>query len=953
MEKRMIMQSKQRQKLHWKIGYFCCCMLLSLGQIWGQSFVEALQAGQTIKVEWIQQELSEQNGKKFRSIPHFPDELQPGESEIRVGLNLRSLGAERRLVAEVSYVNYLAIPALEENLFNPDTKDSLRQAIILDTRFQDQYFDLQLFIFDVLSKQTLPVSCDLESYQQFLDQFAQIVEQSSATTTLLKNQLDWLRATALPSSLSAASMAAFFCQLMETAVPQQESPVQLQSRKQRDIYRVDYIQVDHPPKICVLKGRIQSPATEEVRVQFFKEGDWLDYWQDSVLQLDREGNFQLSFPLDHSRMVSLFHGYQTMRFYLEPGDTIQLFTNANAFYREMRVQGKGQAENEFLLDFYHEMRGDTLFRSFDFDLLEKDPLTFFQKTQAKESKELAFLSQRSASLRPSFTAMMDRNLKLEHANTQWSAAHRFMTGKRILLDPALLHYLQKKANLFYRLPRGKNFDFDVEEFLTFRFYLLQNTYQSPRFGAQKDWLMAQLLPSKETFVRHALMQIFRKYDHLGELTASSQWQLAQLFSVTRDSQLIQEMTVFSEGKRNLPPAIGYRVLQRGKAAPSWSFTDKEGVKVALEDFAGKKLLLHIGWVDNLDIAMTDIQPLKEAPDQRPEIIHLLAASSKDLFAKRTAGQEGLFVFVSPEEMEILKEQYFIDNSSNHYFLIGENGKILADRYDLGTARKLRGTWEKMAELPTETAWTPEQRIQVWRSLGIGALFLLLISGVILWQRRIITRRDQKRRQLLEVELRGIRSQMNPHFLFNAMSSIQNLIRKQEQEKADLYLGQFAGLMRKTLRNTAEEYIPLIDEMETLKQYCSLESLRHPFQYDFQVNESIDAQNTYIPSMILQPIVENAIIHGLAPQLGPRVLLVEISPGQKGLNCTITDNGIGILAAQKYTEGKNHQSLGMKLVRQRLELMGLDGQEHLSITDRSTLSPPSQGTLVSLTIPVEK
>ncbi len=294
-----------------------------------------------------------------------------------------------------------------------------------------------------------------------------------------------------------------------------------------------------------------------------------------------------------------------------------------------------------------------------------------------------------------------------------------------------------------------------------------------------------------------------------------------------------------------------------------------------------------------------------------------------------------------------------DNRSNHYYLIDEDGKILANHYDLNTAKKLRGNWKKMVEVPAATGWTPEQKLQFWRSLGIAALFLLLISGGILWQRRILARRDLRRRQLLEVELRGIRSQMNPHFLFNAMSSIQNLIRKKEQEKADLYLGQFAGLMRKTLRNTAEEYIPLIDEIETLEQYCSLESLRHPFQYEFQIEESIDAHNTYIPSMILQPIIENAIIHGLAPLEGARDLLVKVGPGQDGLNCTITDNGIGILATQKDNERKNHQSVGMKLVRQRLALMGLNGREHLTITDRSTLDPPAQGTLVSLNIPVEQ
>jgi hypothetical protein len=927
--------------------------MLSLGQAQSQSFAEALQAGQTIEVEWIQQDLGEEHGTEPRDRPFFPDELQPGESEMRVGLRLKSAEEGRGLVAEVTYVNYLALPELAESSSHPDAADLLSPPIILDTRFQDPYFNPQLFLLDALAQQTLPVSCREGAYREFFDRFARAVAQSSTAASLLPAQLEWLAETSLPESLSASALAAFFCRLLEEAVPQQENPVKLQSRQRGERYRVDYVQVDHPTKICVLTGNIQSPATDQVRVQFFREGNWLEYWRDTLIPLDGEGNFHLAFPLDHPRTVSLFHGYQTMRLYLEPGDSLQIRTNANAFYRDMQFAGTARVENAFLLDFYHDMRGDTLYRSYDDDLLDKDHVAYFQKVASQADRELAFLARRAPALRPGFTALMDRSLQLEHAGTQWEAAYRFMAEKGVSLEPELLHRLQQKATLLYRLPRVKTFDFEVEDFLSFQFYLLQQAYQLPHFGSAADFALAQLLPSKETFVRHAAMQLFRRYSELGELTESSHRQLSQLLSITRDSQLIREMMIFREGDRELPPDIGYRTLSKGEAAPAWSFQDGEGVEVALADFAGRKLLLHIGWADNLEDALRDVQALQATPGPLPEIVHLLAASGRDRFAKHTAGKPGLFLFVPPDKMEELKEQYHIDNRSNHYYLIGEDGTVLANHYDLGTARKLRGTWETIASRPAATTWTPEQRLRFWQRLGSVALFLLLISGGILWQRRVTARRDRRKRQLLETELRGIRSQMNPHFLFNAMSSIQNLIRKQEQEKADQYLGQFAGLMRKTLRNTAEEYIPLTDEIETLTQYCSLESLRQPFQYEFQVDERIDAHNTYIPSMILQPIVENAIIHGLAPQAGARTLRVEISPGPKGLSCTITDNGIGVLASQKHPARTNHRSVGMKLVRQRLELMGLNRPEHLTITDRSTLRPPARGTIVSLTIPVEQ
>jgi len=946
------MRCMNRNKYQWIAWSFCWCMIICLGQVQGQTFAEALRAGQTIQVEWIQQELREERSGIATGIPLFPDQLRPGESDIRVGLRLKA-ETGGSLATEVAYVTFLAVPELEENSYRSSPENILSSPIILDTRFQDPYFNPQLFRLDALVAETLPVSCGAESYQTFLRQFDQVVEQAAAAAPLIPGQLEWLERTSLPASLSASGMAAFFCRLLKEDVPDQESPVQLQTRKQGDVHRIDYLQVDHPARMCVLSGTIQSPATDEVRVQFFREGNWLAYWQDTVIQLDGDGGFHLAFPLDNYRIVSLFHGYQTMRYYFEPGDSVHVRTNANAFYRDMEIGGTARADNEFLLDFYQEMRGDTLFRSYDFDLLNKDQDAFFQEVRREEARELAFLARRAPAFRPGFTAWMNRMVRLEHATTQWEGAYRFMAEKGIMLVPDQLRDLQELSTLLYRLPPGKHFDFDVEDYLTFQFYLLQHVYQAPHFGSPEDFTLAQLLPGKETFVRHTVMQLFRRYTDSGQLTESSQGQLDQLLAIARDSQLIREMTVFREGGRRLPPDFGYRTLQTGTVAPVWSYQDREGVKVGLDDFAGKKVLLHIGWVDNLDIALTDIQSFRQTQEQLPEIVHLLAAPGKDQFLRSIAGKEGLFIFVPPDEMDTLREDYRVDNRSNHYFLIGEDGDILANHYDLGTASKLRGAWEKIADAPEDNGWTPAQWLRFWQRLGIGALILLMISGVVLWQRRIATQRDLRRRQLLETELRGIRSQMNPHFLFNAMSSIQNLIRKDEQEKADQYLGQFAGLMRKTLRNTSEEYIPLTDEIETLEHYCSLESLRQPFEYAFQIDERIDAHNTYIPGMILQPIIENAIIHGLASQSGERALLVNIEPGQEGLQCTITDTGIGVLASRKHPERKNHQSVGMKLVRQRLELMGMHGQEHLTITDRSTLSPPARGTIVSITIPTEQ
>lgn len=941
--------TKWGRRASWLLG----CLMVPLLALSGQFFQETLEVGQTIKIEWVQQQLLAASINSPSPALRSVDELAAGETELRVGMTLQSVGTSGELSASIEYISYLEIPVRKSSTEPPGPLPLLTEPIILDTRYQDKYFDPRLFLLAELTKQTLPIDCDVEGIRLLFDDFRQRANASAKASHLLEEQRTWLAETPLPQALSAQSMADMFCLLLPQAVPVGEYPVFLGATEKDSLLQTNYVKVDHPTRECIIAGKINAPVTEELTMSFFREGSWLMFWRDSLLQLADDGSFHFAFSLDHPRIVSLRHGYQVMRLYVEPGDTIQLTTNGNAFFQGATMKGPGQEENAFLQDFYHEMRGDTMFRRFDYSLLEQDHTSFFKKVQAKEMCELSYLKQRTHVLRPGFAGLLQQKLKLEHANTQWGAAYQFMVGKQIVFEPELLHHLQGLSRLLYRLPQGKSFDFDVEDYLVFQYYFLRQGYQEANFGRREDIALAALLPGKETSVRHQVMQLFRTYSELGKLTESGKQQLEELMAVVRDTQLLDEMSVLGEGKQQLPEAVAIRTLRKGDLAPSWSLSSREGAEVKLESFLGTDLLLHIGWVDNLDMAMSDIQYLRTGNGRLPEIVHLVVAPDEDSFDRETSGRDGVFVFVSPEEMQGLRASYYIDNRSNHYFLIGEDGRILANHYDLGTAKKLRGAWGGLAKEGEVSTWSAEEKLLFWRTLGISVLCLLLVSALFVWRRRIAEKREERKRQLLEVELRGIRSQMNPHFLFNAMSAIQNLIRKKEQEKADIYLGEFAGLMRKTLRNTAEAYIPLTDEIETLRQYCSLESLRHPFSYTFEVDDSIDIYNTYVPSMILQPIVENAILHGLSPQTGAKSLVVKVLPGEEGLLCTVSDNGIGIIAARQQRQEDGHQSVGMKLIRQRLALMGLRANEHFTIADRSTLTPGTQGTIVSLTIPVEK
>ncbi len=173
------------------------------------------------------------------------------------------------------------------------------------------------------------------------------------------------------------------------------------------------------------------------------------------------------------------------------------------------------------------------------------------------------------------------------------------------------------------------------------------------------------------------------------------------------------------------------------------------------------------------------------------------------------------------------------------------------------------------------------------------LLILLITGLFIWKWRVRQRfrKEEQRRRLRELELTAIRSQMNPHFLFNSLNSVQNLVQQNRGREAHLYLADFAGLIRKVLQNSEKEEVSLAEELETVRQYLNLEKLRFDFEYKVNVAKEIDIHNTLVPSMLLQPFVENAIIHGLQNKSGIRQLNIKCFVLKAvGIKITIEDNG---------------------------------------------------------------
>jgi len=208
-------------------------------------------------------------------------------------------------------------------------------------------------------------------------------------------------------------------------------------------------------------------------------------------------------------------------------------------------------------------------------------------------------------------------------------------------------------------------------------------------------------------------------------------------------------------------------------------------------------------------------------------------------------------------------------------------------------------------------------------------------------------------QLAEARLAALQAQMNPHFVFNALNSIKRMILECDNEKASRYLSKFAQMIRLTLNHSKEVFIMLDENIEYLKAYLEMEQLRFDdsFNYSIYTSENIDLAETPIPSMMIQPLVENAIWHGLMASKTEKKLLIGFTQRENKIICTVEDNGIGISQSQKLKDKNNnpHHSIGLENLQKRIKIMNekYDMGCSLRITDLNGTGKNRSGTKVTL------
>lgn len=402
--------------------------------------------------------------------------------------------------------------------------------------------------------------------------------------------------------------------------------------------------------------------------------------------------------------------------------------------------------------------------------------------------------------------------------------------------------------------------------------------------------------------------------------------------------------------RNVTEAIGRVLNKRGDFQSTLDFK-KEALQnsITVQDTTLQSDL-------NLEIAelyLSNEQPVEAIPylnsglrvsDERGDIEQSLKASKtlSDVYAEQ--GNYDLALSNYEKYVALVDEQYEKKQKE-----IELSKKVLESLYK---NRETINLLEKDRELNASQIALLEQDRDRKNQMIYGLLaliILILVAGYLLYRS---SRQKRLANQLLT--LKSLRSQMNPHFIFNALNSVNSFISKNDTRQANKYLSEFSRLMRIVMENSQSDFVPLSEEVSTLKLYLKLEHFRFKdtFDYQFNVDEQILEEEYIIPPMLIQPFIENAIWHGLRYKEAKGVLTVKIKHITDGLKLVIEDNGIGRerSKALKTENQKEQQSTGMKNTENRIALINSTYNVQIRLSVSNLTQDPDKGTRVEVVIP---
>ena len=483
---------------------------------------------------------------------------------------------------------------------------------------------------------------------------------------------------------------------------------------------------------------------------------------------------------------------------------------------------------------------------------------------------------------------------------------------------------------------------------------------------------------------HTAMEVDRsRFKLISEMSNAAMWELDFLTgkmnwfagsNALEEFGLNKENYSVSDWKESIHPEDRERVLRYFDyitASKSRRFIDVYRVKKVEGSFAwmmdqatimrddrGKAIRALGGWMD-ITRERTREQVLEKALQYQRNLNEQLMLSEANLNA--TINNTTLLMWSINRDYTLIAFNEPVKN----YFLktygleLKQGERILKDDESNPEILRLQKTWIKRYEraLNGEVFRESQQAGDRYMDFSLSPIVGRNgITGVSIFAEDV-TERIQKERELVsanktigELKLMALRSVMNPHFIFNALNSIQFFIAKNDRLNAINYLSTFSKLIRGILTNSVNNKVKLADEIELLKHYVNLELLRFEDKFEFilSVSPDLEIDNIEVPSLLIQPYVENAILHGLYNKISKGVLKILVRQDQDSVLFEIEDNGIGRDAARKLREQNfpQHKSMGTVLTEERFKLINMEEKASFEIIDLFE-GEKSTGTLVKI------
>lgn len=378
--------------------------------------------------------------------------------------------------------------------------------------------------------------------------------------------------------------------------------------------------------------------------------------------------------------------------------------------------------------------------------------------------------------------------------------------------------------------------------------------------------------------------------------------------------------------------------------------DEKGYKLQQEAFEEKKRLGMVTFQEYMNMAYT-YQKKKDFETSNVYAVQglKLAEQNKNDDNLKFANQCLYSNFWEMGEnklaVEYLKEAF---NAELRYMAKRQEKEVAQLQLNLDLKEQKHKTQQLADQYKGQSLILKQQRVL------IIAFAVLLVLAVVLAFMLIRQRRLRALNESMELEQRLLRSQMDPHFIFNTLSVLQGLIRSNDNEQSIRYLSQFARLLRLSLENSREAFVPLQQEIEALQNYLSLQAMRFKgvFEYHIAGYEGYQEDEVMIPPMLIQPFVENAIQHGMQNLDNKGTLQISIEKEDGLIQCRIEDNGHGISKTAGNNQGK--QSLSTHITRERLNILSrrTGRSANLEVINKADHGQ-GQGTIVKLAIPFIK